>query len=744
MEKSLREGTQQRTSTLLTTTNRAAMQSAMDKVAQVLGKSGGKSFSRAGKMTDSLLSTKKTSSKPNKPRQQQIMLDKELLSSDSVSTDGMEKEDIKSLMEEKVRNFYSSKQIHNILAKNDGVVNTIEPTTEWTQQQQVHTDEQNQNANGANSFDVASEDEDEIAARKKTNKKKKTGNKSSHFFRSLARDDVRVGNFITSNNGFMCDNPPVGHYRPKHTIIEKTVMTPNINWARQVKVTPRRVPAEPVIEEEQAEEMEQDGEAVETNGETPIPRTQTAPAAPEQYTGREFNIISSSFDPRTGPTSMFKSKTKLREPVKPLNLDSVYDYDSEKFKYPTSGHHISMDSMLGRDQHAQSMSARTGGGGYSSGYDMMYKTVDVNVYQERMAKGILDMDKNSISRAKHRRGGRMNLEQLHDDVENRENVRYPNWSMLYDKNSTPAHLLSTSRSESGGVGHHDFAKHLGRYDTREYQKLMYTPAHANILMNTTDMVINKHANAARGAVSANQAYSKTHKNIPFLVNMDKTKGRAEFLAKPHDHVHLQYDVDLEPVQERQKVTKLHRDKKTKRKSDQIEQPKAQFYDKNHKLTEERPVDFSFSKGPDRDKHKSAFVQRSKVTLLDKFYDTGGAKETFCNPRLVGDPQIKYQLGRDEVSSKKKKKYLGQDKFYVGHVWPGGPDDTSFGKTENAKHIIDGKAYVEFSRKNELDRYEKFSTGQSHQPPVGAYDPKYEITQPRSVAVPFSKAPARSS
>src|SRR3989338_6579690 len=149
MEKSLREGTQQRTSTLLTTTNRAAMHSAMDKVAQVLGKS----FSRAGKMTDSLLSTKKTSSKPNKQRPQQTLIDKELIAnSDTISSNGMEKEDIKTLMEERVRNFYSSKPIHTILSKNDGVVNTIEPSTECTQQKHVYTDEQNHTANGANSF----------------------------------------------------------------------------------------------------------------------------------------------------------------------------------------------------------------------------------------------------------------------------------------------------------------------------------------------------------------------------------------------------------------------------------------------------------------------------------------------------------------------------------------------------------------------------------------------------------------
>jgi hypothetical protein len=732
---------------LVPTTGRSFQPSAMDMVSQVLNKSG-KSFSRAGKMTDSLLSTKKTTSKSQNTKQQQKK--KEDLTSTSV--DGSEKED-KAILDEKIKNFYTTKTISTILTKNEGVVNTVQPATEWKQQQQVP--EATVNNDHDKTFDIASEDEEEKAARKKSTKKKKSTNKSSHFFRSLARDDVKVNNFISSNNGFLCDNPPVGHYRPKHTIIEKTLITPNINWGRQVVKTARRVPNESDHEHQETEEGHEITE--EERAYLAQLRSQTAPSS-LGYTKREFNMITSSFDPRSGPTSMFKSKTKLRE-MKPLNLDLVYDTDNTKGKFPTTGHHIAMETMLGRDQHAQSMSARTGGGGFSVGYDMVYQSVDVEVTQRRMAKGVMELDKQAIGRAKHRRGGRMNLEQLNDDVENRENVRYPNWSTLYDKNSTPAHLLSsrTSRSEPpNGIGQHEFGKHLGRSDTLAYQQLMYTPAHANILMNTTDLVINKHANAARGAVSANQAYSKTHRNIPFLVNMDKAKGRDEFLQAPPDHIHLDYDVDMDLVKARKRVMKIHQKTKAKKPNGvaaRTESPKAQFYDKNHQLSESRGLDFDFSKAPDRDRHKSAFVQRSKVTLLDKFYDTGAAKEKFCNQRLNGDPQIKHQLGRDETAFKKKKKYLGQDKFYLGHQWPGGSDDIHLNQHNNnnanqnkteQKHLIDGKAYVEFSRKNELDRYEKFSSAQSHNPPVGAYDPKFDLTQPRPVAVPFSKAPARSS
>jgi len=117
-----------------------------------------------------------------------------------------------------------------------------------------------------------------------------------------------------------------------------------------------------------------------------------------------------------------------------------------------------------------------------------------------------------------------------------------------------------------------------------------------------------------------------------------------------------------------------------------------------------------------------------------------------NSRLTGDPQIKHQLGRDEIAFKKKKKCLGQDKYYIGHLWPGRGDEyiESNGKSNLEKYIIDGKAYVEFSRKNELDRYDKVQSNQSQNPPVGAYDPKFEIIQPRPPALQFSKAPARSS
>ncbi|KAL0481502.1 pre-mRNA-splicing factor SLU7 [Acrasis kona] len=221
------------------------------------------------------------------------------------------------------------------------------------------------------------------------------------------------------------------------------------------------------------------------------------------------------------------------------------------------------------------------------------------------------------------------------------------------------------------------------------------------------------------------------------------------------------------ITNRPHVAKMYRDKPHKSKKDvsRSRSPKAQFYDTNHTLVEKKALDFDFSRGPNRDRHKSAFVQRSKVTLLDKFYDTGNAKEKFTNTRLTGDPQIKHQLGRDEVNSHKKKRHLGQDKFYIAHQWPGGVEEDSFhqsirnyhhqsngaadkkvsDKNGTKQHLIDGKAYVEFSRKNELDRYDKFSSnGNSQNPPVGAYEPRYNLTHEASPAHHFSRAPARQS
>ncbi len=352
------------------------------------------------------------------------------------------------------------------------------------------------------------------------NKKQRKAD-GAYYFKTVPRDESSFRHFLGSNGvnyNIMMENKRSnhpnqempfqnlgpGHYRPRFHIVDPNPRPHT--FLPQGKHKRREIPQ---TEEEKSSDTLKDSSSIEW-----------PPFAQDHY---RFS------DKNRGPTSMFKSTSTNRELPKKPTVDEFYDSDITKVHHPRPIIIANLNKDITREQ-----ASRSGRVGANIAPDSYYdKKLNLDVTQPTLGKG-MTFDQTGITREKQRKAARHNIEMFDYDVANNPKVHNPNWSHFYDVDKA---LLERNFGDSS----HKSRPTMIIMDKQRERTDLYglkEDVKAGNADNSDNMFL------SAGVLSTNQAYDKTHPKLQFMAYFDKYKKRPEYLYKIPEHNNLQYDVDL--------------------------------------------------------------------------------------------------------------------------------------------------------------------------------------------------------
>ncbi|KAF0975247.1 hypothetical protein FDP41_005999 [Naegleria fowleri] len=443
-----------------------------------------------------------------------------------------------------------------------------------------------------------------------------------------------------------------------------------------------------------------------------------------------------------GTTYQFKSKTtrahghdKRRFSYENEFLETGPQKDFVKFQEDRST--LVFDKSLDRNKASELYVNKT----KPNMRDLMYDTINPDVYSPTISKGIIDFGKSS-DRKTARKGSRMNTELVKTDIENNPQLSMPNWHILHLSNPEDTLKLSTAPGNERQTFERvvSFDKHISREETPPYKRMLWTPSAYYNQLNASEFQKKrdaeqeverfkkdkKNAGDSMGLNSEMNAYSKTHPNIPFMCYMDKQIDRHKLAAKPPLGNDLDYIVQPNASSKFERVRNIScMPPKKKKQTPEMQQPKVddsyKFYVPQEDWSSKSTNSHNFGTDTSRDKWKAPIQMRyNPKENIDNFYD---ASRTLVEERIKGDPLIRCQLPRD---NNKTKLFKAQHNFQLD------PNEV----LENVKPGQNLKiGFVDMGR---MKRRKDMAKNNDF-PCVGSYKPKYSIVESKPVTFTFPKS-----
>ena len=425
-----------------------------------------------------------------------------------------------------------------------------------------------------------------------------------------------------------------------------------------------------------------------------------------------------------GNTNIFKSKTG-RSKDKPK---FIYENDfldvaetANKLKYREDRSVPKMSQAISRNKALELQQRRI----QPEISDLAYKTVDPDVYRTKNSKGVINFGK-YVDRKTARKGSKLMAELAKDDVENNQQTKLPNWSILQHSNAQAFGMLATGvelENKSAPKSGVDLSKTMSRNDTPKFKQMMWTPLAYFNELNASDNQRKRDAEQeverfkkdrksgmeSKALASQINAHSKTHPNIPFLCHMDKQLPRPNLKkANPWDNQDF-YDISGVVTSKNYRVPEVTAMKKRKGKPTESDnQFKIDESYTFHDVPLEKGEQYThnFAKDTSRDNVKSGNVSRFTRETTDIFYEP---KLDLVEPRVKGDPLIRHQLPRDNV---KNKMFKAQHNFQL--------DFNEVYENVIPKQDLK-KGWVEMKRRNPK-RFPDVNVNDV--PPIGTYNPTW--------------------
>ncbi|KAG2392811.1 hypothetical protein C9374_011536 [Naegleria lovaniensis] len=472
-----------------------------------------------------------------------------------------------------------------------------------------------------------------------------------------------------------------------------------------------------------------------------VPHHETPPTIDENYKYYLEGEKLSTNDGK-GTSYQFKSKT-VRSHGSHKNgfsyenefLETGPQKDYTKFKEDRST--IRFDKSLDRNKASELYVNKT----KPTIGDLVYETVDPNVYSPTISRGIVDFGLSS-DRKTARKGSRMNTELVKTDIENNPQISMPNWNILQHSNPEDTLKLSTVPGNERQTFERvvSFEKQVSREETPPYKRMLWTPSAYYNQLNASEYQKKrdaeqeverfkkdkKNAGESMGLNSEMNAYSKTHPNIPFMCYIDKQLDRQKLATKPPLGNDLDYHVQSNASSKYERVRNISCMPKPKKKNSSNQPLESQKIDENYKFYTS-PEDWSksthshnFGTDTSREKCKAPIEMRYSKENIDIFYD---ASRTLVEQRIKGDPLIRCQLPRD---NNKTKLFKAQHNFQLD------PNEV-LEKVKPGQNLK--KGFVDMARA----RRRKDMANHNDFPSVGSYKPKYSIVESKPISFTIPKS-----